>query len=62
MTLSTYELAKLRLNAWHILKGWGKEDGTINHTVIPHGMEARKRAADLLVEWAISPMVPKSDV
>lgn len=50
-TLSAYEIAKLRLQAFGLLDGWGKQNE--KGLFIPHDLERRKELAIGLVEWAV---------
>ena len=52
MPLTTYELAKLRLQAFSAMDGWGchNEKGIF----IPHDLEKRKKLALEFVEWAVA--------
>lgn len=49
--LSDYEFAKLRLQAFEMLDGWGVHNEKGVH--IPHDMKRRREIADEFINWAL---------
>lgn len=57
--MTDYELARLRLQAFAMLDGWGKPDE--KGTFRPYDLEQRKALAIDFIDWATTPAEPSPE-